>query len=90
MKDKIFIPLITFLLGVFVTHIWNKFKNRIKLLKYTVWHQYLGMSIDDARFGSLKLLYNNNPIKNLYLSRVILLNWNNGVRSPLLTNNTKV
>lgn len=76
-EEKILFPLIGFILGVFFMHIWGKFKNRITLLKYTVWHGYLGASVDDPRFGSLKLLYNNEPIKNLYMSTVLLRNESN-------------
>lgn len=74
MRDKIILSLITFVLGIFIKGIWDKFKKRIICLRYTVWHQYLGASVDDTRFGSLKLLYNDNPIKSLYMSNIYLTN----------------
>jgi len=77
MKEEILIPLGTFILGLFINHIWEKFKKRISLVKYTVWHLFLGGSADDPRFGSLKLLYNDRPVRNLYMSRVLLSNESN-------------
>lgn len=74
MRDKIILSLITFVSGIFIKGIWDKFKKRIICLRYTVWHQYLGASVDDTRFGSLKLLYNNTPLKSLYMSNVKLIN----------------
>ncbi len=86
MKEKILISTITFILGIFIKHIWDKFKNRISELKYTVWHRYLGGTIDDSRFGSLKLLYNDKPIKNLYMSTILLSNESNRDLSDLELN----
>lgn len=77
MGEQILIYFVTFLSGVIITRILDKFKNRISFLKYTVWHQHLGASVDDSRFGSVKLLYNEKPIKNLYMSTILLSNESN-------------
>lgn len=74
MRDKIILTIVSVFVGVLIKGIWDKFKKRIVCLRYTVWHQYLGASVDDARFGSLKLLYNDNPIKSLYMSNIYLTN----------------
>ncbi|MCK4672769.1 hypothetical protein KAT67_02170 [candidate division WOR-3 bacterium] len=65
---------ITFVLGIIITHLWTKYKTRIKKIKYNVQYQYLGASVDDTRFGSVKLLYNDKPIKCLYNAKVLLSN----------------
>lgn len=75
--EAIVFPLITFILGIVITHLWLKYKNRINTIKYSVQYQYLGASVDDKRFGSVKLLYNDKPIKCLYNARVLLLNESN-------------
>lgn len=74
LSEKIFISTGSFVLGGFVTHLWNKFKNRIITLKYSVWHSPLGSSVDDARFGSVKVLYNDSHVKTLFMSTVLLCN----------------
>jgi hypothetical protein len=63
-----------FLLGGFVTHIWAKYRARITTLRYNVWHYPLGFSADDPVFGSVKLSYNDTPVKNLFMSTVTLAN----------------
>lgn len=39
-----------------------------------VWHQYIGSSVEDINFGSVKLLYNNQDVTNLYSSTLIITN----------------
>lgn len=74
MGEKLLVNILSFLAGAGLTHLWKKFKNRLSIIKYTVHHQYLGASTDDQRFGSVKVLYNNNSVKNLYLSTILLSN----------------
>lgn len=77
MKEKIIIGFATFILGACFNHVWDKFRKRTLLLKYTVWHYPLGTSGHDPRFGSVKLLYNDNPVNNLFMSTILLSNENN-------------
>lgn len=74
MLEKISIAVIAGVIGAIITHFWSKFKNRMTVLKYFVWHQHLGGAIDDPNFGSIKLFYNDNQIKNLYLSKITITN----------------
>lgn len=74
MLEKISIAVIAAVIGAIILHFWNKFQNRMTVLKYSVWHQPLGGAIDDPHFGSIKLLYNDNQIKNLYLSKITISN----------------
>ncbi|MBI0399300.1 hypothetical protein [Cyclobacterium marinum] len=73
-SEKILIGFITLVLGVIVKHFWDKIVNRVSKLQYSIWHNYVGSSIEDLKFGSVKLLYNDNELKNLYASNVHLLN----------------
>jgi len=72
--EKIIIGSITLIIGIILKHIWDKYINRITKLKYSIWHNYIGSSIDDVKFGSVKLLYNDSELKNLYSSNVIIKN----------------
>jgi hypothetical protein len=44
------------------------------LLTYTVVHSRVGVSADDAIFGSVKVTWNGNPVANLYTSTIELHN----------------
>lgn len=72
--EKILIGTITLVIGIVIKHIWDKYINRITKLKYSICHNYIGSSIEDVKFGSVKLLYNQNELQNLYASNVIIKN----------------
>jgi hypothetical protein len=73
-NEKVLIGTITLIIGIAIKHIWDKYINRITRIKYSIWHNYIGSSLEDVKFGSVKLLYNNTELKNLYASNVILKN----------------
>lgn len=73
-QEKIILGVITLVIGIVIKHFWDKYLNRITKLKYSIWHNYIGSSIEDVKFGSVKLLYNDNELKNLYSSNVIIKN----------------
>lgn len=73
-NEKILLGTITLIIGIIIKHIWDKYLNRVTKLKYSIWHNYIGSSIEDVKFGSVKLLYNQNELQNLYSSNVIIKN----------------
>lgn len=73
-NEKIIIGTITLVIGILIKHFWDKYINRITRLKYSIWHNYIGSSIEDVKFGSVKLLYNDTELRNLYASNVIIKN----------------
>lgn len=62
------------IIGIILTHIWNKLKSRIVYLHYSVWHQPLGTSVNDNLFGDVQILYNKTPVNSLYFSTVTIEN----------------
>jgi len=86
MTDKILVGIITFIAGGFVKHLWDRFINRITTIRYNVWHQYLGTSSDNPLFGSVKVLYNETPVKSLFTSMVTISNDGNRDLSDLELN----
>lgn len=69
-------PLIAVLsaLGALLTLITQRILNKRGLLTYQVVHTRVGVSADDAVFGSIRLTWNNNQVANLYSSAVELTN----------------
>lgn len=74
MEDRFLIPALSFIVGIIIKHLWDRFIRRTTLLKYTIWHQYLGGSSEDPLFGSVKVLYNDANVKSLYTSMITLRN----------------
>src|SRR5688500_18106340 len=60
--------------GVFLTLLTQQILLRRGLFTYFVNHFRVGVSEDDAVFGSVRLTWNNNPVRYLYLSTVELIN----------------
>ena len=44
------------------------------LFTYFVWHNKVGVSVDDAVFGTVRVTWNDNLVANLYSSTVELRN----------------
>lgn len=77
MTEKIIIGFISLVLGIIIKNIWDKLKNRIAILNYTIDFLYLGATEEDPLFGSVKILYNNSPAENLYMATFTLENNSN-------------
>lgn len=60
--------------GALITHLWERIRGRITHISYSVWHQPLGRNVNDNLFGSVKILYNDNPTSNLFFSTVVVEN----------------
>jgi hypothetical protein len=60
--------------GVISTVIAQQILNRRGLLTYFVRHDRVGVSADDQIFGSVRVTWNNNPVRNLFHSTVELVN----------------
>ncbi len=62
------------LAGVGTAWLTQRVLNKRGILSYFVNHQKLGMTANDAIFGSVAVTWNNKPIQHLYLSTIELKN----------------
>lgn len=69
-----FLGPLTGLGGALLTVITQRVLGKRGLLTYNVWHNRIGMSAEDAVFGSVKVTWNNNVVANLYTSTIELRN----------------
>lgn len=61
--------------GVILTLLTQYILNKRGLFTYSVRHDRVSVSADDAIFGSVRVTWNGNPVGNLYLSTVELINY---------------
>lgn len=61
-------------IGSLLTIIVDRVLNKRGLLTYVVRHDRVGVSANDAIFGSVRVLWNDNPVDNLYTSTIELTN----------------
>ena len=74
LNNKLVLVIVAALLGVVGTIIAQGWLNRRALFTYSVFHSQIGLSAEDAIYGSVKITWNNNPVANLYLSTIELIN----------------
>jgi len=72
--DTIYIYIATFLGGALLVHLWEKFIHRISILRYTVYHQHIALSSNIPGVGTIEVLHNKSPVKNIYLSTAYVNN----------------
>jgi hypothetical protein len=74
LDNRLVLALISGVVGVGLTLITQSILGKRGLFTYFVWHNRVGVSADDAVFGSVRVTWNNNPVANLYTSMVELRN----------------
>ena len=60
--------------GALLTKFVARYRERIKVLEYTVTHDRLGLSAEDAIFGSVRVTWEGHELRNLYASTVVIEN----------------
>ena len=74
LNNKLILAVVAALLGGIVTIITQRWLNRRALFTYSVSHSRIGLSAEDAVYGSVKITWNENFVYRLYLSTIELTN----------------
>ena len=74
LNNKVMLVIVGALLGTVSTIAAHGWLNRRALFTYSVVHAHIGMSTEDAIYGSVRITWNNNPVAHLYVSTVELTN----------------
>lgn len=77
LDNKIAIAILSAVAGAISTGVTSRLLGRRALFTYYVNHATVGISADDAAFGSVRVTWNNQPLPNLYISTVELTNESN-------------
>jgi len=90
--SKIFIGIVSALAGIVAAVITQNWLSKRALFTYYVFHNRIGLSAEDAIYGSVKVTWNDNLVSHLYLSTVELINQSakdfENVVVRVFTNNT--
>lgn len=94
LDNRIALVTIAALLGIIGTVIAQRWLNRRSLFTYSVFHSQIGLSAEDAVYGSVKITWNNAPAYRLYLSTIELTNESTrdfeSITVRAFTNNTRL
>ena len=74
LESRLLVGLVASILGAILALLVQRLLNKRGLFTYFVWHDPVGLSTEDSVFGTVRVTWNNNPVRNLYLSRVELRN----------------
>ena len=94
LDNRIALVIIAALLGIIGTVIAQRWLNRRSLFTYSVFHSQIGLSAEDAVYGSVKITWNDAPAYRLYLSTIELTNQSTRDFESIIvrafTNNTRL
>ncbi len=92
LESKIFVGLASGLGGIVVAVVAQYLLNKRGLFTYTVFHNRIGISAQDAIYGSVKVTWNEQPVAHLFLTTIELINQSmkdyDSVVVRVFTNNT--
>jgi hypothetical protein len=69
--------LVGFVVGGIVVQILLLLRRGVQTLTYTVTHERIGVSADDAALGDVRVTFRGNPLKNIFLTNIRLENSTN-------------
>lgn len=94
LDNRLALVTISALLGIIGTVIAQRWLNRRSLFTYSVFHSQIGLSAEDAVYGSVKITWNDAPAYRLYLSTIELTNQSTRDFESIIvrafTNNTRL
>lgn len=74
LDNRLIVALVGVVVGMALSFLTQRVLNKRGLFTYFVRHDRVGLSTDDAVFGTVRVTWNGNPVTNLYLSTVELQN----------------
>lgn len=74
LESKAFIATSSAVGGILVTVVAQYLLNKRGVFSYQVLHNRVGLSAEDAIYGTVKVTWNDNPVAHLYLSTVEVIN----------------
>lgn len=73
-ESQILVGIAVFLFGALVTHLWNRYRRRLRRLRWSAEYHRLAVAAEDVAFGKVEVLYNGAPATNLHLGVIQLQN----------------
>ena len=74
LQNRLIVALLSIVVGAILTLLIRRILNKRGLFTYFVSHYRVGVSADDAVFGTVQAICNNLPVANLWSSSVELRN----------------
>ena len=94
LQNRLIVALLSLVVGAIITLLIQRILNKRGLFTYFVSHVRVGISADDAVFGTVRATWNDLPVDNLYVSSVELRNASlkdyENVVVKVFTNNTSL
>ena len=73
-ENQVIVAILSAFMGALLMFIFQRVQAKRGIFSYFVWHSRVAVSADDTVFGVVSVLWNGNPVANLYVSTVELRN----------------
>lgn len=73
-NSKVVLGVVLSVLGAVAMHLWTRYRRRLAVLRWSAQHQPMAFATHDFGWGKVDILYNDQPILNLHITRVQLQN----------------
>ncbi len=70
-KESILAGLGIFLFGALVTQLWNRYRTRLRRPRWSDSYHKVAVAGEHAYVGKIKVLYNDNPVENVYTALMV-------------------
>ena len=74
LQNRLIVAVFAGVVGVILTLLIQRILNKRGLFTYFVWHNSVGVSTDDAVFGTVRAFWNDQQVDNLWFSSIELRN----------------
>ena len=74
LQNRLIVAVFAGVVGVILTLLIQRILNKRGLFTYFVWHSSVGVSTDDAVFGTVRAFWNDHQVDNLWFSSIELRN----------------
>ena len=74
LQNRLIVAVFAGVVGVILTLLIQRILNKRGLFTYFVWHNSVGVSTDDAVFGTVRAFWNDHQVDNLWFSSIELRN----------------
>ena len=76
-KHPLFVAISSLIIGTIIGSLVNRLRNRMSRINYFTTVMRIGVSTDDPVFGNIRVLLNDNQVRNLYIVTVHIENASN-------------
>ncbi len=85
-QNQILRGIVLFLFGALVTHVWNRYRSRLKPIRWSAWYFKVAVAAADPQFGTTEVRHDGHPVANVHSAFVQVENESNSDLENVVVN----